>query len=90
MINKFTAAEARVLAGPSVEDHVNDALDSIKKAAEKKFRSTNLVSDFWVNEGYGRTEKYKKACKELENLGFTVEFFYEELQFVNMYTVVSW
>lgn len=89
-MNKFTAADARVLAGPSVEDHVNEAIEQIKKAAENKRRSTNLTSDFWVNEGYGRTNNYKQACKQLEALGFTVKYFYEELQFVNAYTIVSW
>lgn len=89
-MNKFTAEQARLLAGPSVEDHVNEALELIKKAAEKKARKTHLVSPFWVNEGYRPTERYKQACKELEGLGYKVSFFYEELQFVNMYTVVEW
>lgn len=90
MTEKFTAAMARQLAGPSVDDHVNEALELIKKAAEKKQRSTDLVSDFWVNEGYKPTQRYKEACKQLEALGYKVKFFYEELQFVNMYTVVEW
>lgn len=89
-MSKFTAADARVLAGPSVEDHVDDALVLIKSAAEKKQRTTSLTSSFWVNDGYGRTEKYKKACKQLEELGFKVDFFYQENQFVTMYTVVEW
>ena len=89
-MSKFTAAEARVLAGPSVEDHVDDALILIKSAAEKKQRTTSLTSSFWVSDGYSRTEKYKKACKQLEELGFKVDFFYQENQFVTMYTVVEW
>lgn len=89
-MSKFTAADARVLAGPSVEDHVDDALILIKSAAEKKQHTTSLTSSFWVTDGYGRTEKYKKACKQLEELGFKVDFFYQENQFVTMYTVVEW
>jgi hypothetical protein len=48
------------------------------------------LNNFWIKEGYGQTEKYKSACKILEENGYTVEFFYEEKQFVNMYTVVRW
>lgn len=89
-MSKLTAVEARKLSGPSVDDHINEALESIRIAAIDKRRSAALHSDFWVREGYSSTENWKAACKELEALGFKVSFFYEELQFVNMYTKVEW
>lgn len=89
-LTKFNAAAARELAGPTVEEQVDEALAQIKEAAIKKHRQTNLVSSLWVNGGYSKTEDYKKACKILTDLGFTVEFFYEERQFVNMFTIVKW
>ena len=89
-MNKFTAAEARALAGPSIDDHVQEALDSVRAAAIDKKHSTALHSDFWTRGGYSRTEDWKAACKKLEELGFKVSFFYQELQFVHMYTVVEW
>lgn len=89
-LTKFNAAAARELSGPTIEEQVDQALIQIKDAASKKYRQTNLVSNLWVNGGYSKTEDYKKACKMLTDLGFTVEFFYEERQFVSMFTVVKW
>ena len=89
-MTKFTAEEARKLAGPSLSDHVNEALDLIRLAAVDKRRVVGLRSNFWTRGGYNGTEECKAACKELEALGFKVSFFYEELQFVNMYTKVEW
>lgn len=89
-MNKFTAEDARKLAGPSVDDHVEEALKVIKEQAEKKQHTATLHSDFWTRGGYSRTEGWKLACKKLTDLGFDVEFFYEERQFVNMYTLVKW
>lgn len=89
-MTKFTAEEARKLAGPSISDHVNEALDLIRLAAIDKRRVVGLHSNFWTHGGYSSTEDWKAACKELEALGFKVSFFYEELQFVNMYTKVEW
>ena len=89
-MSKFTAEEARKLAGPSISEHVDEALGLIQKAATNKHHMVALHSDFWTRGGYSRTEDWKAACKELESLGFKVSFFYEELQFVNMYTKVEW
>lgn len=90
----ITAQEARELAGPTFEKQVQEQLDfafeHIKRAAENKKRKTVLNSAFWTHGGYYGSDAYKAAVKQLEELGFEVEFFYEELQFVNMYTVVEW
>jgi hypothetical protein len=55
-----------------------------------KYRSTELTSDFWISEGYNGTKDWNKACDILRSDGFTVEFFYEERQVGNMFTVVKW
>lgn len=88
-MSKITAQEARKLAGPSVQERVNEVYMLIRSAAEKKKRSI-MLHGWWADEGYGGTADYKQACKILEADGFKVSFFYEELQFVNMYTVVEW
>lgn len=87
---RITAQEARNLSGPTVEDHVNLAYDLIRDAANKKMRQVPLTNDFWVRGGYSKTDDWDKACNILRADGFTVDFFYEERQFVNMYTIVKW
>jgi len=90
----ITAKEARELAGPTLQEQLDEQLEyaykRIRSAAEQKHRTTNLANEFWCHEGYKQTDLYKKAVKQLEELGYTVKFHYEELQFVNMYTVVEW
>lgn len=90
MVINFTAAEARELAGPTVEEIVNDAIEEIKKAAQNKKRSLRLNSDFWTKGGYSTTPDWLKAVKLLEGLGYDVKYHYEERQFVDHYTLVSW
>lgn len=86
----ITATEARGLAGPTVQERVDMLEPIIKKAAENKQRSIKLHDPFWVHDGYSGTKEYKEACKILENLGYKVKFYYMELQFVDMYTIVEW
>ncbi len=88
--NTFNAAEARKIAGPTIEERVEEALGVIEATAKEKRRQCHLHSDFWVNEGYSRTDDWNAAAKLLRDRGFTVEFFYEERQFVNMFTLVKW
>lgn len=90
----ITAEQARELAGPTFEETVEMQLEyayeKIREAAENKKRRVYLTNDFWRNDGYERTKAYKAAVNELENLGFVVKFHYEELQLVNMHTIVQW
>lgn len=88
MKNKITADEARKIAGPTIEEEIDDVYVRIKSVAEQGERSIHLHD--WANDGYGNTEKYKALKKELEESGFEVEFFYEERQFVDMYVIVKW
>lgn len=90
----ITAKEAKEIAGPTLLEQLKEQLEyadkTIRSAAEQGHRVTRLSNEFWSRGGYDQSELYKKAVKELEKLGFTVKFFYEELQFVNMYTIVEW
>jgi len=89
-MTKITAQEARKLAGPTVQERVDEVYTLIREAATEKKRFVNLRDDFWVNEGYSKTKEYQQACMILEGEGYTVRFFYEERQFVDMYTIVEW
>ena len=88
-MTKITAQEARNLAGPTAQERVNEVYPKIREAAEKGKRYVNL-HDWWANAGYSKTNEYKQACMILEGDGYKVSFFYEERQFVDMYTVVEW
>ena len=87
----ISAQEARKLAGPSVQDRVDEIAPLIKKAAEAKKRSVALHDSFWVHEGYNSTPEYVQATDMLKELGYKVSFYYKEHSIaVDMYTVVEW
>jgi hypothetical protein len=88
-MTKITAQEARELAGPTIQERVDAVYPLIRKAAEEGKREVHL-HDWWVHSGFSGTKYYKQACDILRTDGYTVEFFYEERQFVNMYTVIKW
>jgi len=89
-MTQITAAEARRLAGPSVTDRVDEVFNLIRERATAGAHFLNLKDDFWTRDGYSKTADYQEAVKQLTAAGFTVKFFYEEHQFVDMYTVVEW
>lgn len=87
----ITAKEARELAGPTVGERVDEVFDLIRDAAKLKGRSIRLHGDFWANGGYGPTKEWREAKKLLEDLGFVVEFYYNDGgQFADLYTIVKW
>ena len=88
-MTRITAQEARKLAGPTVQERVDEVYPLIREAAEKGGRTIHL-HDWWANEGYKDTVEYKQACMILEGDVYKVKFFYEERQFVDMYTIVEW
>lgn len=88
-MSKITAQEARKLAGPTVQERVDEVYPLIRDAAEKGRREIHL-HDWWATEGYSGSADWKQACMILEGDGYTVKFFYAEYQFVSMYTVVEW
>lgn len=87
---KITAEEARNISGPSIQEQVNLVYPLIRAAAEAKRRFVNLHDSFWVNGGYAKSAEWIEAVALLEKDGFKVRFFYQERQFVDMYTVVEW
>ena len=90
-MTKITAAEAREISGPCIEDYVEEAYIEIRKAAEDKRREARLHSTFWTREGYARSKSWIEAVDILTKDGFKVEFFYRELSMaVDMYTRVMW
>jgi len=89
VMTKITAQEARELAGPTVQERVDAVYPVIREAAEKGKRWI-VLHDWWANEGYSGSAEYKQACMILEGDGYKVKFFYEERQFVDMYTLVEW
>lgn len=90
-MSRITAAQARELSGTTAEQEVDMIYDDIRIAAADKKNRLNLNSNFWVDEGYSATTKWKKACDILRKDGFTVKFYYSDGgQFVDMYTYVEW
>jgi len=91
----ITAKEAYDIA-LSKNEHVNikEALDyadkEIRKASENGRIEARLGTDLFVKGGYNNTKEYKEVKRILEALGFKVEFFYEENQYINMYTIIKW
>lgn len=89
-MTRITAQEARELAGPSPQDHADLVYPLIRKAATERKREIRLTTQFWTQGGYIDDPMWKEACDILRRDGFRVEFHYEERQFVDMYTRVSW
>ena len=92
----LTAKEARELSGKTVEEKVESLLESIREKAKTGARkiatgySHKEDADLWISGGYSKTDDWKRAKGILEGLGYKVTFFYEERQFVDMYTLVEW
>ncbi len=68
----------------------DQVFDQIRIAVTAKERQIKLHGDFWANEGYSDTKNYRQAIGLLKDAGFQAEFFYEERQFVDMYTIIKW
>jgi hypothetical protein len=95
-MTRLTAAQAKQLAGPTVTEKVDAILVAIKAAADNRKRELRTGweykddNDLWVSGGYGPTADWKEAQRQLQELGYTVEFYYKETQFVDMYTIIKW
>ena len=90
VMTKITAQEARELAGPTVQEYVDEVYPKIREAATAKKREVLLRDSFWANGGYSKSAEWKQACMILEGEGYIVTFFYAEYQFVDMGTKVEW
>jgi len=89
-MTRITAAQARELAGPTIEERVAEVYPMIRAAASKGMRAIWMGTGFWAQEGYSNSTIFKEACDILRNDGFHVKFYYEQRQFVDMGTEVSW
>jgi hypothetical protein len=96
MTQKFTANEARKLAGKTVEEKVDDLLVAIKERARKKLRELRTGYDYqgdedlWIQSRYNPTKEWNEAKTILEDLGYVVGFYFDAGQFVDMYTIIKW
>ncbi len=95
--NMITGSEARELAGSTALEIVQSLEPFIRSAAANHERRlmTGYTKDlphqhFWINGGYTPEPRWVEAKRLLEGFGFEVSFFYEERQFVNMYTLIEW
>lgn len=92
----ITAEQARKLTPRSLESKLEILSATIERLAKMGQRSCRTGwehkedLDLWVNGGYSKTEEWARAKAILEEYGYKVDFFYEEKQFVNMYTIIEW
>lgn len=94
---RLTAAEARRLAGKTVDEKVEDLLIAVETVAKNKKRRLRtgwdykLDTDLWVDGGYKATPEWKEAKDILTKLGYKVSFRYHDGSMaVDMYTLVEW
>jgi len=92
----ISAKEARNISGETVEEKVeklHNAIIALAKDGKRELRTGYQHKDnpeLWINGGYSKTPDWQSAKKILEDLGYSVEFYYAELQFVDMYTIIRW
>ena len=96
----ITAKEARELAGPTLEEKVEDALNDlstmIENAAVQGGRLIVVRKEPYATWGYNKNnpgevgEVGEKVLEELIKAGFKVDTFYRELQFVDYGLEISW
>lgn len=97
---RLTAKQAKEISGPTLEEEVGDKVDAllvaIEGAAKQKRRSLKTGweykenEDLWIRGGYSGSKDWNLAKKMLEELGYKVSFYYQENQFVDMYTLIEW
>lgn len=98
----ITAAEARQLSGRTLDEKLEALGESIKNkiadARKQGGAARGLRTgwehpddrELWIDGGYSQTKEWLLAKQKLEELGYKVEFYYKESQFVDMYTHISW
>lgn len=94
MVERLTAAQAREISGPTqeevIESLIDEALAEVRKAAEKKQREITLRSGTWSDEAYRQTPLWKDVAKRLRGLGYAIDVYYVESQFVDVGTTIKW
>jgi hypothetical protein len=72
-MTKITASQARQIAGPDVENHVNDAYQIIRKAAESGSFEVVLDDEFWGPTNWSsESGAWNSAASVLNDAGFKV------------------
>lgn len=72
-MTKITASQARQIAGPDIEDHVNDAYQAIRKAAESGSFEVVLDDEFWGPTNWNSESGiWNSAASALNDAGFKV------------------
>lgn len=78
----ITAEEARNLSGQNsvkmIKDAIKHADTAIRDAASNQQSQVIVRGDFWTHGGYNKTEEFKSACIQLEELGYSVEYILHE------------
>ena len=86
----FTAKDARALTKQTPEEMVEAADEAIKSAAMCGKYTIVLRGAQWSRPAYDNEPQWVAACKILTQRGFKVKMFYEERQFVDIGTEISW
>lgn len=90
----ITAKEAKELSGPSIEEHIERLSNWIRDAALKKQQSIIVRAqpyERWLYSGWPKSDTVEgRVLLQLKNAGYTVEFHYKEMQFVDMGLKISW
>ena len=72
-MTKITASQARQIAGPDIEDHINDAYQAIRKAAESGSFEVVLDDEFWGPTNWSsESGAWNSAASALNDAGFKV------------------
>ena len=72
-MTKITASQARQIAGPDIEDHVNDAYQAIRNAAENGSFEVVLEDEFWGPTNWNsESGAWNSAASILNDAGFKV------------------
>lgn len=94
---RLTADAARKLAGKTIEEKVDSILVAIEDFAKNGKRRLDAPGDYkedrdlWSTEGYKDSSQYKEAKKALEDLGYTVSYYYDDsTQLGDAYTIIEW
>ena len=88
----LTAQEAREL-NPDVTSELDRQLkivESLIETAAKAGKDHIRLGDAFWSKAFAQPDAWKCAAFTLRNLGYKVEFHYDERQFVDTYTTVSW
>jgi hypothetical protein len=92
----LTAEEARKLSASPLEEKIESLSKTIERLAKEGKRSCRTGYDhkedeeLWIYGGYDTSNDWKTAKEILEINGYKVTFYYRELSFVDMYTLIEW